>query len=272
MSKEKTGTNLAVMEKYDLQVLDTDFGAAAAEELEGLGSLQFDRVKIPSGGVTMFEVPGEDEDNPENVQALTGVILHHHPMNAFWAEAFGGENNSPDCASLDGKQGVVRETGECRACDKCKYNQFGSAENGKGKACKNIHRLYILREGDPVPLILALPPTSLKALKDYLGKTVLLKAKRRSYEVVTKITLKKDKNENNITYSKAVFALAGTLTEEQAASTRAMRDAVIAMANMVDIDEEDYSAEPAKPAAPQANDDGFVNIPDSVEDEGLPFN
>ena len=47
-------------------------------------------------------------------------------------------------SSHDGKQGVERETGEIKDCALCPYNQFGSDD--KGKACKNVHRVFILRE------------------------------------------------------------------------------------------------------------------------------
>ena len=38
-----------------------------AEELEGLEG-GFDRVKIPAGGATMFELPGDEADEPETVK------------------------------------------------------------------------------------------------------------------------------------------------------------------------------------------------------------
>ena len=38
-----------------------------------------DRVKIPSGGGLAFELPGEDDENPESATEIVGVILDHHP-------------------------------------------------------------------------------------------------------------------------------------------------------------------------------------------------
>ena len=151
---------------------------------------------------------------------LTGVLIHHHPVNAYWKEEYAGGNVQPD-SSYDGKQGVERETGEIHDCSKCPRNQFGSGKNGSGKACKNIHRCYILQEGNPVPIILALPPTSLKYIRDYIGKRILLKG-LRCYDAVTKITLKKEKSADGITYSRAAFAFVSKLTDEQRAETKAM--------------------------------------------------
>ena len=117
--------------KFDLVTLEGAIAEAIAEEMDGLGSVPYDRVKIPSGGGLAFELPSEDGEDAEVARELVGVILHHHPVNAFWREKFAGGNEQPDCSSMDGKVGIDRETGECRNCSTCQYNQFGSDGNGK---------------------------------------------------------------------------------------------------------------------------------------------
>lgn len=256
-----------VKQTFDLQTIGGDLADAIAEEMDGLGTIPFDRVKIPSGGGLAFELPGEDEDHPISSTELVGVIIFHHPVNAYWKEKFAGGNESPDCASIDGKVGVEKETGCMKNCADCEFNKFGS--DGDGKACKNAHRVYILREGNPVPLILVLPPTSLKSLRDYIGKKILLKG-IRSYEAVTKITLKKEKNASGIAYSRAVFDFVSKLTPEQVAEAKAMAEAVKATDKAVNIDD-DYAEAPQTSApAPQTDADGFMNVPESVDGD-LPF-
>lgn len=250
---------------FNLVTLEGDIAAAIAEEMEGLGTVPFDRVKIPSGGGLAFEIPGEDEDNPESATEITGVILYHHPVNAYWAEKFDGANEQPDCSSYDGKMGIVRETGECKSCGDCPFNQFGSGEGGSGKACKNAHRIYILREGNPVPLILSLPPTSLKFMRDYISKRILLKG-MRCFQAVTKITLKKERSASGITYSRAAFTFVEKLTPEQVAAAEAMANSIKQSDRNIDV-ADDYQAAAPAPAA----GDGFMNVPDGI-DEDLPFN
>ena len=256
---------------FNLATISGDLAQAVAEEMDGLGALNFDRVKIPAGGSISFELPGEDEDNPESSPALVGVILDHHAVNAYWRDAFSGGNAQPDCSSIDGKKGLVRETGEAKDCASCPYNQFGS--DGRGKACKNMHRLYILQEGNPVPIILALPPSSLKSLRDYIGKKILLKG-FRCFQVITKITLKKEKNADDIVYSRAVFAFQDALTEEQQKQIEGMRAMVKATRQQIDI-ADDYApatgSTAADPDEPTASPDGFMNIPEGIDSE-LPFN
>lgn len=258
-------TELATTENkvFDLQTMAGDIAEAISEEMDGLGTIPYDRVKIPSGGGLAFELPGEDEDHPESSTELVGVILYHHPVNAFWAEKFAGGNEQPDCSSNDGKQGIVRESGEIKNCENCPYNQFGS--DGAGKACKNVHRVYILREGSPVPLVLAVPPTSLKALRDYMAKRIVLRG-LRSYQVVTRITLKKETNSTGIKYSRAVFEFVSKLTDEQIASTKAMADAIKGNNKMIEVEAADYNVT----AAPATDANGFVEVP--VNGDELPFN
>ena len=133
--------------------------------------------------------------------------------------------------------------------------------SGAGKACKNIHRCYILQESNPVPIILALPPTSLKYIRDYIGKRILLKG-LRCYEAVTKITLKKEKSADGITYSRAAFTFVSKLTDEQKAEAKAMAENVKAMAgNIPEVDEADYNAGAAVDASEFQNVDGDANLP-----------
>jgi len=248
---------------FNLVTLEGEFAEAIAEEMDGLGTIPVDRVKIPSGGGIAFELPGETEDEAESATELVGVILHHHPANAYWKEKLeDGGNEQPDCSSFDGKTGVEKETGECKSCAECPFNKFGS--DGAGKACKNVHRIYLLREGSPVPLVLSLPPTSIKYARDYIGKSIVIKG-MRSHHVVTKITLKKEKSSSGITYSRAAFALVGKLSPEQIAAAEIMAATIKQTANTVDS--EDYSTGTAAPAS----GDGFMEVPEGANSD-LPFN
>lgn len=263
----KKENELAVTaQNFNLQTLTGEFAAAIEEEMDGLGAIPFDRVKIPSGGGLAFEVPGDDEESPDMEKELVGVILHHHPVNAYWAERFAGGNEAPDCSSTDGKTGVIRETGEIRSCADCPCNRF--ADDGSGKQCKNIHRVYFLREGNPVPLVISLPPTSLKYMRDYIGKKILLKG-LRCYDAITKISLKKEMSRDNIAYSRAAFTFVDKLGDEQRVLTKEMAESLKTRNADVEVDDGDYNTAPAGTGA--AAGDGFMNVPDGI-DEDLPFN
>lgn len=270
---EKKKNELAAAKDFNLVTLSADIAEAIAEEMDGLGALPFDRANVPSGGGLAFELPGEDGGDTESAAEIVGIILDHHPVNAYWAEKFSGGNAQPDCASYDGRQGVERATGEVRDCGRCPYNQFGSDD--RGKACKNVHRVLVLREGNPVPLMLSLPPTSIKYMRDYIAKQIVLKG-FRCWQAVTRITLKKEKNAAGIVYSRAAFAFAGKLDPEKAKAAEAMRDCVRQQYRQMDVDGADYNTaggggQKDGPAVPKADKGGFMDIPDGTEDD-LPFN
>ena len=44
--------------KFELVTLTGELAEAIAEEMDGLGSIPFERAKIPSGGGLAFELPG----------------------------------------------------------------------------------------------------------------------------------------------------------------------------------------------------------------------
>ena len=79
--------------------------ALLQEEMQGLGTISFDTVKIPSGGGLAFEIAGDDPDNPDVVKELVGVIVAHVPTNVYFASEYDGANDLPDCASADGVYG-----------------------------------------------------------------------------------------------------------------------------------------------------------------------
>lgn len=115
---------------------DADFSSEElAEDRDGF-TMSFPRIKIPAGGVLQFELPTGDPQHPDYSPTLTGVILFNHASCAYWPE---GDEYSDDvpplCSSVDGKQGYGEPGGVCEACA---LSQFGSASNGRGKACKNI--------------------------------------------------------------------------------------------------------------------------------------
>lgn len=202
-----------------------------SEEMSGL-TPSFERIKIPAGGGIAFEVPGDDPNNPDSVKSFKAVILHHQPINSYYKEKYDGSNNPPDCASMDGKVGIDAD-GVVQTCAECPLSKFGSAEDGKGKACKQKRRIFLLREGEVLPVILTLPTGSLAEYSKYIMR--LLSKGKKSNSVVTAFSLKKAQNSGGITYSQAVFAVDRDLTAEELAAVSRMSEQVKATANSVDV-------------------------------------
>ena len=224
-----------------LALANNDIGAMMAEELDGLDA-GFERIKIPSAGSTVFEMPGES-DETESVKEFSAVILYHHTLYAYYKSKYTGGNNPPDCGSFDGITGEGDPGGKCSACP---FNQFGSGENG-AKACKNRRRVYVLKEGEIFPLLLSLPTGSLKEFTRYIKR--LLSKGRKSNAVVTRFTLKKATSNTGVLYSQAGFAIERPLSSEEHSLIEKLSEQVKAYSSRVAYD---YDA--------PANDAGEWNV------------
>lgn len=195
--------------------------------------LTFDRVKNPSAGGLSFEVPGDDPERPDSVGTIEGVVVHHHKSAVLWLTK-GSER--PDAWSNDGVvQHIAQGTPDvCRTLGlplpsevlaDCPYNQWGSQHltkpdgNPKAKATTNQHTLYVLRSGDLLPLEVTVTPSGLRNWNDYVLKRILAKGLSPA-QVVTRITLEKQKAAGGEPYSRQVFAFVGPIAEEQAALLR----------------------------------------------------
>lgn len=206
---------------FDLVPFNAETAQTIAEELDGLDGFRFDEVKIPSGGSLAFELPSDDPDNPETATSITGIIAYHHSANARWEGNYTGDadSNAPVCISYDGVLGF--NNGTCTECKECPFNQFGSDESGVGKACKNMKRVYILRSGELLPLVLVLPPTSIRPFREYLGR--LVKRGKKPSGVITKITLKKEKSQSGIVYSRVALEKVAELSPDEQAAVVGIR-------------------------------------------------
>lgn len=204
-----------------------------SEELDGLRP-SFEKIRIPAGGGICYEVPGDDPESPDTVKEFSAVILYHHPLNSYYAEKYTGGSTPPDCSSLDGKIGVKKETGECQECKNCPLAKFGTGENG-GMACKQKRRMYLLREGEILPVIMTLPTGSLAEFTKYV--TRLVAKGKHANSVVTKFTLKKAQNSTGIAYSQVTCATERALTPEEMKVISSMTNQVKAIAGNVGFEE-----------------------------------
>ena len=216
-------TALTTLESFRLPALGGQAANYDPEEFVDI-PMDFPQVKIPSGGQLSFELPNPlDPDDPTPCKTIEGVIVLQQTANAYWQDS-DTTGAPPDCSSDDGATGYGTPGGQCAACP---LNAFGSGEGGKGKACKNMKNLYILQDGSPMPLLLPLPPTSLKAFRQYANN--LRFAGLGLSGVVTCIGLKRQESGGN-TYSVATFRMSGrlgeALTETARAYARNMRESL----------------------------------------------
>ena len=172
----------------------------------------FDMVKSPSGGSTVFEVPGLSGN--EAAKELEGIILDYTTPRAYWDTPDPVEGTPPVCMS---QNSIISEDG--KACAHCPYNDFGSKDGASNaKACKESVLLFLLRPGSIFPLLVRVPVTSKPRFLKF--STRLLSTLTPISSVVTKITLEKATSKQGKPYALFNFEAVGMLTPDEAARAR----------------------------------------------------
>ncbi len=183
-----------------------------------------DTVKIPTGGMTQWAVDGPEGQS--FVPALTGIVVHMHNQRAYYQGEYAGGNEKPDCSSNDGHTPYGNPGDELRlagkSCDDCPLSQFGSGKNG-GQACRQSRRVYLVRPGSLLPIVLTLSPTSLANIRKYL----LRLGTTPYWSVVTKFSLKQAVNKSGIKYAVAIPESVGKLDDAQVSHVENFREALI---------------------------------------------
>ncbi len=172
----------------------------------------FDVVKSPSGGSTVFSVPGLAGDEAE--KELTGIILDYTTPRAYWDTPDPVEGTPPTCLS---QNSIISHDG--KACARCPYNDFGSKDgDSNAKACKESVLIFLLRPNNIIPLLVRVPVTSKPRFLKY--STRLLSSLTPISSVVTKITLEKATSKGGKPYALFNFEAVGTLSSEEAAQAK----------------------------------------------------
>lgn len=169
---------------------------------EQLSVADFNRIKVPCSGATKWTI--EAAAGSEMADVLEGVILHNTRRRAYW-ENPNPSQTPPDCSSADMTTGIGSPGGSCAACP---FNQFGSAPNGRGKACKEVRLFFLLRKGQVLPDVVSVSPGSLKNVRKYLTSLPI-----PFWGVVTQLTLEKATNADGVIYARIVAKMVGVLDD-----------------------------------------------------------
>jgi len=202
-------TQNAGLQGYNFIENYADIKAIMEENLAGetmfLSSL--DKVKVPSAGATNWEVEGLS--GTETLSELRGVIVFEQKTRTYWETSYedSGGGAEPDCSSEDLVLGVGFPGGSCADCP------FGQFENNERPACREGRSLYLLTQDAALPVVLRLPPSSLRAYREF--KMRLAKAALPLSRVETIVSLEKAKSKKGIPYSKTVFRAGAKATPEQ---------------------------------------------------------
>lgn len=181
------------------------------------------RISAPSGDRVRFKANSAfiTPDGMEG-EALEVVVVEFMSSNVLYEGAYDRDNpQTPACFAIGPEPSMLvpspnSPAKQAETCVACPNNQFGSAPNGKGKACKNTRILAIIpasaldtpKEEAPI-WVLAVPPTSLKSFDGYVGK-LASQHKTVPAGVITEITL-----DPAITYASPRFSVVRPLKSNE---------------------------------------------------------
>ena len=130
-------------------------------------------------------------DDPDEVAQHIGVVFVRANMHAktFYLKKYSdGDSDGarPDCYSFDGKEPSPNsENPQAKKCAICPHNQWGSRTSedgeGKGKACQDNARIAVSQPDSIEPMLLRVPPASLKPLREMLK---IIAARKIPYNAV----------------------------------------------------------------------------------------
>lgn len=198
-----TGLSVIETSAYPILVPGNEILDLIASNLgsDQVSEFNLPQIKVPAGGGTSWSIPtatGEDETKAE----FEGIIAHTLHQRNYWSSQ-DPSGDPPDCTSRDMIRGVGDPGGDCATCP---MNEFKSSKNERGKGCKEVWRLFVVRPGEAMPVVVSVPPGSLKA---FLKFRLLLKLP--IWQTVTWFGLERTKNADGITYSQIKFRQVGVV-------------------------------------------------------------
>lgn len=190
---------------------------------DGLDPNKLDRVKIPAGGGTAWEIPTLDGKG-DIAKSLEVVIVAAQDVRAYYASKYDGSKNPPDCFSLDCITGSGEPGGACRTCEK---SQWGSAIDDNdnptdGQACSQRKLMLCISKDSTLPFVVSIPPGSLNNMGRYFMR--LAGANLPYYGVVTNLSLSKTESGSGIPFSAVVPEFVRNLTAEEVPAIKSYRE------------------------------------------------
>jgi hypothetical protein len=173
------------------------------------------RIKVASGTALWLinELEGE-----ATVPAIEGVVVHVRDTRSYFHSKDAG-NVPPDCSSRDGVTGIGKPGGECAGCPLAEFES--APDGGAGQACKQSKQLFILRGTSMLPEVVSIPPTSLKAIRQFFLK--LVTQRMQYHHCILRIELEKAQNAQGKAYGKAVMKFVRRLSPEEITRAEEMR-------------------------------------------------
>ena len=274
LAEEKQSTELVAKETPGplmAQGAEPDNAALAeyvspGDNLDGLAG-SYPRIRIVHAE-QMFRFPGDVTKTQ-----FSAAILYRQAVKAYWSsdQDF---TEPPRCASRDGKKpdSIVQEPIKQHCWTPlCPKNVMGSDEKGgRGKACKDMERLWLYFDPNEyeMPLQLSLPATSLRNLGNYLRECAV--AGVSFCFIVTEFTLT-PAGQGEQKYSKIRLRHVGPVAPDHVGLIVEWRNKVVETAQAVAVSPEDYGADEARTNGKPVSAEEAAKYGGGGVDDPIPF-
>jgi len=196
MATKKPASKTTALTIWEQEMAEAAVAQGSTEEFSG----GFKAISLRGGILSI-------DDNPADDNEIRVIILSGIHENQLYDGDYDPDNKStPICYAFGEKEDdmVPHEAApepQHQNCEECPLNQWGSADKGKGKACKNVRRLVCITEDaleSPEALMeaearmLKLPVMSVKNWTNYVKNVLADEVKRPSWGVVTTIKVVPD--------------------------------------------------------------------------------
>lgn len=182
-----------------------------ADANQRVGQSEARRVKLSIAG---FTAPDQSEG-----KTLEVVVIDYTMVHSYFTTQYDPDDIQPPVCHANNR--IFQELAPVEGCPEpqsdtcavCPQNRFGSAANGKAKACRNYRLLAIVPAGniDGAPIwTFSVAPTSTRRWDDYVRD--LMKDNLTPMFAKTKIGFEVHK-----TYAKPTFELMEPMSEEETA-------------------------------------------------------
>ena len=251
---------------------------------QGLTEFDLDRIKVPTGGRTTWEIAGIGGE-AEDIKMFEGIIVYFKDGRRWWKVPFdpSGGGMPPDCfAEADANGDMAGHGDPGGPCEKCPHSQWATApKGGRGQACRACRVLFVIRPDETMPTVIPLPPTSIQPCRAFF-----LRLGSKSipyYGVVAKFGLRKAQSKGGgVEFAQVVMGVAGILDPDiQIPMIEAYQNSVIPQLKRLRVSDQDFDAARDVDAViqerdgtlpPEEDDEAEAEEPegDGLEDIGNP--
>lgn len=224
--------------------------------------------------VMSLDSDGNETDTPAANLEVVVVDVNPNKSRVYYKGGYEeGSSNKPDCSSNDNIAPAADAANpQAKKCAVCPHSQYGSRINEAGKksfACSESMRLAVAPVGQlNDPMLLRVPPTSLKALGAF-GRDVQLKG-AEPHQVITRVGFDYTVSHPALTFKPLRYVtedMYATIMETRESETVQFITGVKAMPQAEDAEADTESfVEPPKPEAKVAK----PKPPVKQDDDDLP--